>query len=149
MAKKTSSASISGSPVTFLILLIAIISSINATLDGSATRYDCPVTLDTLTPLSGFPAPSSGDVLIHLPPAPAGQLCTLSRLSGNGQYYIPVGRSYDGYDWESVAGIHARISFDNCGTEPSGTDRVCQASIPAQFAYDLTTYAHTPTDKAQ
>ena len=79
----------------------------------------------------------------------SGQLCTLFEITTSDptldnvyEYYIPVGRSYDGNNWERVAGKHSELSYD-C----SANDGTCSVTLPevstskyymAAYKYELT-----------
>ena len=55
--------------------------------------------------------------------APTGVVCTLTRV--NGKYEVaPVGRSYNNYHWEAVAGPYANLSYNDCN------DESCRVVIP-------------------
>ena len=78
-----------------------------------------------------------------------GQLCTLFEITTSDptldnvyEYYIPVGRSYDGNNWERVAGKHSELSYD-C----TAGDGTCLVTLPevttskyymAAYKYELT-----------
>src|SRR5210317_1058616 len=67
----------------------------------------------TLCPLPGeasTPLDLSGGSGVNLAKSSAGQLCTLTELSSEGQRR-PVGRSYNGRDWEVSAGLFDSFAF--------------------------------------
>jgi hypothetical protein len=55
--------------------------------------------------------------------APAGVLCTLTRVNGNAEELVPVGRSYNNNQWETVAGTYKNVSY-TCH------DDFCEVTIP-------------------
>jgi hypothetical protein len=76
-----------------------------------------------------------------------GTLCTLfttqTSLDGGKTFYIPVGRSYDGNDWERVAGKYSALEYTCDG---SGSCVVTLPDIVTQ-SYYLTSYVYTLTSK--
>ena len=101
----------------------------------------------TTSVLTGIDSSSSNTGLIKLAKTVTpGTLCTLwtSQTSedGNKSFYIPVGRSYDGNDWERAAGKYDTLSWD-C----SAGDGTCLVTLPDTDTqvYRLTSYLHTLT----
>jgi hypothetical protein len=68
-----------------------------------------------------------------------GSLCTLVELTTDDEIK-PVGRSYNGFDWEQYAGVFATSSF-SCDA-----DDVCTVTLPsppAGHGYVLTSFEHS------
>eukprot|EP00586_Coscinodiscus_wailesii_P000799 CAMPEP_0172487324 /NCGR_PEP_ID=MMETSP1066-20121228/16359_1 /TAXON_ID=671091 /ORGANISM="Coscinodiscus wailesii, Strain CCMP2513" /LENGTH=2416 /DNA_ID=CAMNT_0013253867 /DNA_START=62 /DNA_END=7312 /DNA_ORIENTATION=+ len=62
------------------------------------------------------------------------QLCVLSQLLN--ERYVPLGRSYEGNDWESSAGRYARLIY-KCESNQ------CEVNLPKEHIYHLTCYQHS------
>ena len=78
---------------------------------------------------------------------PDGLLCTLFEVTTSDpditpvyEYYVPVGRSYDGRDWETVAGQHSTLVY----TCSSGS---CTVTLPdvSEAKYYMSGYKYTLT----
>ena len=76
-----------------------------------------------------------------------GLLCTLFEVTTSDpdltpvyEYYVPVGRSYDGRDWETVAGKHSTLVY----TCSSGS---CSVTLPdvSEAKYYMSAYKYTLT----
>jgi uncharacterized protein (DUF1800 family) len=61
-----------------------------------------------------------GGGLVFLEKSSTGSLCTLVKVNSNDSSIIPIGRSYNGGDWENTAGAFSNIPFSCepfCGIE--------------------------------
>ena len=89
----------------FIVVLHALLLqvSILPTAKAEAPIYECPD--------SGLTEVTSGESITVYKSA-AGSLCTLTRVEDSDSSFAPVARSYDGYDWERVAGPY-RSTLDN------------------------------------
>jgi len=63
--------------------------------------------------------------LINLAKSSQGHLCTLTKITVDRTNFSPVGRSYDGNDWESVAG-----AYDSLNYECIQDQNICSVTIP-------------------
>jgi hypothetical protein len=108
-----------------------------------ATSIDCPSYTSRHGTTTGPLSLTSSTLTLTNTPSP-GTLCTLytisTSLGSNPQsYYIPLGRSYDGHDWERVAGKYNTLSYTCANGE-------CTVELPDENqSYYLTSYAYTLT----
>ena len=84
------------------------------------------------------------------PTQSTGQLCTLFEVTTSDptlspvyEFYVPVGRSYDGKDWERVAGRHSELLYICPGS--SGGD--CEVTLPdvSSAKYYMSAYKYELT----
>ena len=115
-------------------------SSSAAPISFSATAplVQCPAASSPTTPsqLSDF----TGGALLLAPTAAEGDLCILSRVNRNEtqakKVFIPIARSYDGHDWQRVAGKYISYVSTQCGesvadgTGYSAGDYLCEVTVP-------------------
>ena len=135
------------SPLSFWSLLALPLSQVSAQTSYSCATYVAH-TIATPVELTGLETSAGASTTIKLANTDAaGKLCTLFTVqlseSGDQSFYIPVGRSYDGYDWERVAGRYDTLPFD-C----TAADGTCTVTLPNTDAqpYYLTGYLHALTD---
>lgn len=104
-------------PVSLGLLAVALatygmpVAGQGCVFDPPPLAANAPMSADTMTEISGLSDPD-GDgfapVVLHVPNGAVKVLSTLSRSSsGSSSLYIPVARSYDGYNWERSAGPDA------------------------------------------
>jgi len=94
---------------------------------ASIDTYSCPSPGNSISVTSGQ--------TVRLQQADVGQLCTLTRVT-DGTKSVPVGRSYDGHDWERVAGPYTSLQYSCDGSH-------CEVSIPDKLSdqeFHLTTF---------
>lgn len=100
--------------------------------------YACPA-------VGSPPKTVPSNTMVSLIPSNTGEICTLSRIASDGSY-APVGRSYDGFEWESVAGPHTSLKFTCSGGS-------CSVTTPSTESSDqkfvLTTYQHSITKREE
>lgn len=89
-------------------------------------------------------ADGDGQVTVRFPVSRSGELVTLVRIDDT--IYIPIGRSYDGNDWESVAGIEDTLVYD---CEEEILSHQCTVTLPYSEDYYLTVFNHTLTHRAE
>lgn len=99
----------------FIHLIVAETASL------SLPEYSCPH--DTFVG-ECTTIPSNTPILLSTS-SEVGELLTLTKIT-NGEVLVPVGRSYDGYDWETVAGPYDRIIY-NCTVK----QKFCQVIVPS------------------
>jgi hypothetical protein len=63
-------------------------------------------------------------------------LCTLVQVAPGGESFKPVGRSYEGYNWEAPSGVFRTLDFD-CGSSSCAVDL---PTLPPGAVYQLTTF---------
>ena len=114
--------------------------------DTLAAIPTVPPSPGTMGAIAGLSDPDGdGFAPLLLPPAKPSELITLSRTPEvSGSFYVPVGRAYDGNEWERSAGPDvSRIAFSCChhGTGEAHGD-ICQVYVPfkAGYTYHLTRY---------
>jgi hypothetical protein len=91
---------------------------------------------------------ADGKVTILMEVAAADILIVLARRNSATEY-IPVSRSYDGYDWEAAPGLHQGLSIV-CGEVSSA--RKCQLKLDnsgQDDVYFLTKYSRSVSDQAK
>jgi len=99
-------------------------------------EYSCPA-----TPGASISVPSGGEIRIEK--AGAGRLCTLTLVT-NGKASVPVGRSYDGDDWERVAGPYTSLQY-NC--EGSHCEVMLPSKTSTNLEFQLTTFSSNLTKR--
>jgi len=131
-------------------MMPALHSSLTFLLLSSLLKHalgQTPLTLPqadgVMTLVTGLVDPNGdGQVEVRLPKSSANKLVVLNRMEGS--VYVPVGRSYDGFDWERTAGPEVGLEWE-CAAS------VCDVSLPFEAGkqtYYLTTYDHTLSDRA-
>lgn len=152
------------------------------TFESNALLLSCPGVLDVPTVVAELSDSATGStkeapssIPILLPPSASDRLCILHRTAststdnGTTGAYQAIGRTYGGYDWESVAGPEIRATY-TCGVDPtvSSTQRYCQlvldhsaplssfngnqgllpsSRIDAAYVYYLTSYESSLSDR--
>ena len=108
------------------------------TFSASAPLVQCPAASSPTTPtqLSDF----TGGAVLLAPTAAEGDLCILSRVNRNEtqtkKVFIPIARSYDGHDWQRVAGRYISYVSTQCGESAvdgagySTGDYLCEVTVP-------------------
>ena len=103
---------------------------------GTSLEYSCPESRSE-------PQVVPSGQKIKLSTSDQGQLCTLTRTIRN-QEISPLGRSYDGQVWESVAGPFNRLEYE-CD------ETYCEVTIPVDsdkdHVYSLVSFHHSLTQK--
>jgi len=99
----------------------------------------------TLVDLSSI-TPTDGIVKLLAAPASPEELLVLHRKTSK-QEYIPVSRSYNGYDWEAAPGLHAHLPI-TCAID---ADHKCLLQIPVSEddIYFVTKYTRTVLDEVK
>ena len=118
-----------------LLLQLFLLPSTNS----EAQAFSCPD--------SGFTEVTSGESITVLKSA-SGSLCTLTRVEASDSSFAPVARSYDGYDWERVAGPY-RSTLGNIACDDDTF--ACSFTVPvaeASQAFVLTKYAYIEDDNS-
>jgi hypothetical protein len=110
-------------------------------------------------PTSGPGAALTAGSTVTISVTPSNQICTLTRLTttvdsgGNSNTdFAPVGRSYNGRDWDAVAGPYkSEMSFECSALNGSNACVVTlpQLDDPATQSFVLTSYAHTVTPEEE
>jgi hypothetical protein len=72
--------------------------------------------------------------------AVSSKLCTLVEITSDG-FLKPVGRSYNGINWEASAGDYATLEFDCVAS-------YCAVDLPSGRKYQLTTFANASYSRA-
>ena len=111
---------------------------------AAANTISCPAYTSRTGITDGPITLTSSTVTLTNTPS-TGTLCTLfttqNSLDGGKTFYIPVGRSYDGNDWERVAGKYNTLEYTCDG---GGS---CTVDLPdwETNTYFVTSYAYTLT----
>ena len=104
---------------------------------GTLLEYSCP------EPNTPNPQAVPSGLKIKLSISGQGQLCTLT-LTNKNQVISPLGRSYGGGEWETVAGSNNRLEYE-C------SEGYCTVTIPQDndldHVYSLNSFEHTLTRK--
>eukprot|EP00571_Detonula_confervacea_P017647 CAMPEP_0172312770 /NCGR_PEP_ID=MMETSP1058-20130122/18549_1 /TAXON_ID=83371 /ORGANISM="Detonula confervacea, Strain CCMP 353" /LENGTH=2999 /DNA_ID=CAMNT_0013026315 /DNA_START=101 /DNA_END=9097 /DNA_ORIENTATION=+ len=140
--------------------LIALVALLLLPASTHAQTFSCTdfISWDSIAPRAGVKSPerlafvdpaARSSTILLTNTAAAGQLCTLFAITYSDNYadstttsrfYIPVGRSYDGHDWERVAGKHTDLDY-GCA------NGLCSVTLPnahfveyymAAYKYELT-----------
>ena len=104
------------------------------TAKAEAHIYACPD--------SGLTEVASGESITVYKSA-AGSICVLTRVEASDSSFAPVARSYDGYDWERVAGPY-RSALDNITCDDDTLS--CSFTVPfaeANQTFVLTKYEYS------
>lgn len=110
-------------------------------LSAAANTISCPAYTSRTGITDGPITLTSSTVTLTNTPS-TGTLCTLfttqNSLDGGKTFYIPVGRSYDGNDWERVAGKYSALEYtcngDTCTVDLSDWE---------SNTYFVTSYSYT------
>lgn len=135
--------------VAFLFFLLKLADG-TTSFDLNAVELHLPTTMGEMTVVSELLEDNDGDGLVPvlLPRSSSGTLVTLNRIESD--IYVPVGRSYDGYEWESVAGKEENLDY-HCH-EPS-LSHPCEVYLPIDSnnssSYYLTVYDHAVSPRAE
>lgn len=97
---------------------------------GAAQRFTCP------PPGQSAQVPAGN--LVEFSVVGFGQLCTLVRINAQGKT-SPIGRSYDGHEWEGMAAGLVPTTLFAC------QGNLCRAQVPMVIGerYALVSYAHS------
>jgi uncharacterized protein (DUF1501 family)/uncharacterized protein (DUF1800 family) len=128
-----------------LLLILSLLSQFPVRVASSKEKrslqnnaYSCPA-------VGSSPQIVPSNTVVSLIASKTGEICTLSRVGSDGSY-APVGRSYDGLEWESVAGPYTSLRF-NC------SDGSCSVTTPPSETSDqqfvLTTFQHKVTKREE
>lgn len=110
MIHSTMSLSLSWKMILLFLFIRSNVRNRNLAFASTNPTLECPS--------SGFEVIPSGNA-VRLAIASKGKLCTLTQSNVDGTTILPVGRSYDGFEWESVAGPYPTLSYqcDNASCE--------------------------------
>jgi hypothetical protein len=120
-----------------------------ASFEQTANLLTVPSLVNTMVVQTDLSLSSDGTIAVLLPLSSAGFLFTLSRTEK--EKYIPVSRSYNGNDWERVAGPEVNLQY-TCEVDTSfSNDRLCQTFVPVGegLVYHLTAYDHDIKDRSK
>lgn len=105
---------------------------VHASYNNDAVEIPRPPThevMQVITPLLSD-SDRDGFVPVLLPISLEDELLILNRMDGtDGSIYIPIGRSYDGHDWERVAGLEVSTIQFYC-VEHNIFSNHCQVYLP-------------------
>jgi len=117
--------------MVFFFRNLGCILVVNAILSESfdpnvSVRFGLPSVGDkTLINILNEDVNDNGEVPVLLPISSSNNLITLHRVESSD--YVPVGRSYNNNDWESVAGPEVLLKY-SCGNDNS--TRLCEVHLP-------------------
>ena len=107
-----------------------------------------PSTADTITAIDlTNVTPTDGMVKLLVEVSSADEL-VIVHLTTPTLNYIPVSRSYDGHDWETVSGLYSSLHIE-CATDGN---RKCVLTVPAVMtgeSYQITRYTRTVSDRVK
>jgi len=130
------------------LLAVVVPNEVSAAFDENAVQLDLPTVIGDMVEVSDVDNFfEEGQAPVLLPPSNADMLVTLNRVTKG--KYVPVGRSYNGNDWERVAGANDKLDYTCEVDETISSDKLCQVNLPIyeNTTYYLTSYNHTISDK--
>ena len=140
-----------------LSLLLSTSDLVGAAADVTATsviqEYSCP----TLPGIQHQITIPSNETTVKLIISNTNTLCTLTQVflkenhEENNVTVAPVGRSYDGYPWERVAGLFSHLEF-TCKTDNDSNASSCTVTLPEAAlgqSFRLTMFEHHLSPKNQ
>jgi len=135
---------------SLLMSMLTMMGAVEAAFDQDSVQLALPTSVGTMTEVTTLvDTDEDGIVPVLIPLSEEDKLVTLNRVRND--KYVPVGRSYDGYDWERVAGPDVDSLDYVCAVDGTfSTDKLCQAYLPVDenSTYFLTTYDRTISDRA-